>query len=52
MGVYRYLELNNCFFIRVYSLWGNWISVQKLTRYEIAWFKNKHGCYPWEIPRC
>ncbi|NVD96305.1 LsbB family leaderless bacteriocin [Enterococcus faecium] len=26
--------------------------VQKLTRYEIAWFKNKHGCYPWEIPRC
>ncbi|HFU5941600.1 LsbB family leaderless bacteriocin [Enterococcus faecium] len=19
---------------------------------EIAWFKNKHGYYTWEIPRC
>ncbi|EGP4932650.1 LsbB family leaderless bacteriocin [Enterococcus faecium] len=18
----------------------------------MAWFKNKHGYYPWEIPRC
>ncbi|MCS5465245.1 MULTISPECIES: LsbB family leaderless bacteriocin [Enterococcus] len=44
----------------VYSLWLAFasligvtgISVQKLTRYETAWFKNKHGYYPWEIPRC
>ncbi len=27
-------------------------TVKKLTQYEIAWFKNKHGYYPWEIPRC
>ncbi|MDQ8359324.1 LsbB family leaderless bacteriocin [Enterococcus faecium] len=26
--------------------------IKKLTQYEIAWFKNKHGYYPWEIPRC
>ncbi|EOS8056633.1 LsbB family leaderless bacteriocin [Enterococcus hirae] len=26
--------------------------VKKLTIYEVNWYKNKYGYYPWEIPRC